>query len=546
MKAQVHLFYLLFFQLAAFSFAFGQGAKMTIEQSEAIRKEKDAEDRCKAYAIVYNVQYPCKKPPLLERAWNDMFGDSDFKTERKYMKKLLNDPNDPGLSAFIRELESEIENPEKVEALRDFPFMYYFLLAVWYGCYKPNGKEKAYVYYKTACDLGNMNALPFDDQQLITKFMKHAERNKDERDCFKGYALSSESDLIRFADAKRLEHDEKVRADVKTIVDQKDLYSTEVVALAKESMMLALKIDSLRNLQNSKKISIENLSSGNYEAALREVQALKESKALELPGSVTKNLSGGAILKATDGAISAPLNPALGNEGFRLGTFCTPEIKSSTKDIFEAIMEVIDFKAKYDNVPDNYKDSIVIEVTIVGKADGDKVIRDAKGNCTLRYKDIPPVSGRYFLYPDTLNLVKVDIKQNDAICDAELAYLRARCANDQITEVIGKAGFPKGSVKTKLISKVFDEKGDKFRGVDVNVEIKNLFLHNLQTIKALQKQKQVIDTQIAELEKKIADKDNQIREKLGNLEQLDQRSVSLRKEAEKYGGPYTPRPSRSR
>ena len=254
------------------------------------------------------------------------------------------------------------------------------------------------------------------------------------------------------------------------------------------------------------------MSIANAKAAASEIDNLIAKGILNEPGTITKKLDGGAIFKATDDYASEPVNPVIYNTGFGLGTFCTPEIQSATTDVLSSILKVIDFKSKLDGVPANFKDSVFINVFITGKADGNKVIRGKDGKCTLKYKDEVPIYGRYYAKDDRTfkTPIKVGINKGDAICDEELAFLRANCAYLQVLRIIKDAHFPEANVRPKLIVQVSDEKGPEFRGVNVDLQVENLFLYKLEAIKALQTEKEITDRRITVLKKELAENDKKI------------------------------------
>ncbi|MDX2133342.1 MAG: hypothetical protein SFV52_01065 [Saprospiraceae bacterium] len=533
------LLILLFFQLL---FPAALYCQYNEEADKKLQEEYDRKRREDYYGRVLGIPMKTPKPPFYTRSWNSIFGGDDFKTERKMMLRFLNNPNDPDLANFVREVErgiNEGDNQEVNDAIREFPFMFHFLLAVYYDCHKRDW-DKAYIYYLASNKVGK-NELTPKDRGLMTKFVKEA---KNER-CFEGAnRLEQPSDLILFAESKAFNRKRKTETDVEDRDTSNNTAKTRLLTLTQRSAQLARAIDSLHKLQDNKRITIENLSLDNYREALTELNRLKSEKSLNLSqGTLEQSLAGGAVLKAADGIPTDPVKPELYTSGFQLGTFCSEEIRSSTRSVFTAILDLVSFKEKYANIPPDFIDSVEILVNITGKADGNRIVRDKNGNCTLQYKGTTGISGRYFAFPDTIQQIKVDIRTNDAICDKELGFLRANCALSEIMAVVEGYKFPQRNIKSRLVSRVFSEKGDDYRGVDVTVEIRNLFLHNLQTIKALQKEKLVVDKQIAELERLIAENEREIEKLQTSQTNLDQTADDIYKNADQYqpGGRFTPR-----
>jgi hypothetical protein len=438
---------------------------------------------------------------FFQEVWRDFFPGAALRKQRKYSKKMVKKMSDEDLSEFIRNLETT-ENHHKITALREFPDAFYTFLGLWYNCHKRN-KKTGYHYFAAAHRIDSLHALSKDDLYLLEKIAKYNKKyNKRLGKCYPGYDFRSGEGLRELARDFSSNYKKESEKDKREVEDKYNAISKDVIQLQGRSKTISQQIDSLRNLIKSKTVAIENLSLANYQSALAELEKFKGDKKSQLSGTVTKNLEGGARLVAKDAVKIGTLNPKVAESGYQLGMFCTDEIKNATNRILKGVLDLVEFEESYGLVPESYRDSVFIKLTLTGKADGHKIARKKDGTCSLIYNDDQPVSGKY--YSNAEKRVKnVSFKKGDPICDEDLAFLRCHCAFEQVKTVLQKYKFPASNLKTTFNSIVYEEKGDDYRGVDLNLEAENLFHDKIETIKALQKEKALIDKEIKRKEEEL-------------------------------------------
>jgi hypothetical protein len=442
----------------------------------------------------------------------DVFGSRIYKDDRKALKRLLRDADDEQLALFVKNME-ETESDDKIEAIKAFPFIYYLLLGAWYDCHKSN-ESRTYRYYKVAKEQANKqdNTFVGEEATLIKKIIKFREKYKD--NCLGIKSEGNEKDIFSHLENQatiiRVKWEQAVQKQVQVSVEIKK----EIEPLQIKSIELGKEITRLEEEVKVKQITIDNLSKDNYVAALEEVARLKDKGLFTDTGTKVANLPGGAVLKAVDGFPGEPLNPQIFDSGLKLGEFCTADIRNRTSTVLNSILEAIDFKAKLRDAPDDFKDSIFVNVTITGKSDGNKVKR-VNGVCKLIYKDPKSIQGEYFLTGDKkfINPISVSFSNNSPICDNELAFLRTQCAYEEILNLFEAYGIAKDNIRAKFLVKVYDEKGEKYRGVDFDMQIENLFLYKMTEIRTKRAEKSFIDNKIAELKQQLKENEKEIEKK---------------------------------
>jgi len=442
----------------------------------------------------------------------DLFGSRVYKDDRKALKRLLRDADDEQLALFIKNME-QTESDDKIEAIKAFPFIYYLLLGAWYECHKSD-ESKTYRYYKVAKEQANKqdNTFVNEEAALVKKIIKFTKKYRS--DCLRISNDGDEKDIFRHLEYEATKIRDKWDQDVKNQTQVSVEIKKELEPLQIKSIELGKEIARLEEEVKVKQLTIENLSKDNYVAALEEVNRLKDRGIFTDSGTKVANLPGGAVLKAVDGFPGEPLNPQIFDSGLNLGEFCTADIRNRTSTVLNSILEAIDFKAKLRDAPDDFKDSIFVNLTITGKADGNKV-RRINGVCKLLYKDPEPIQGKYFLTGDKkfINPISVSFTDNSPICDNELAFLRTQCAYAEILNLFESYGISKDNINAKFLVKVYDEKGEKYRGVDFDMQIENLFLHKMTEIRAKRAEKSFIDNKIAELKKLLKENEKEIEKK---------------------------------
>ena len=464
------------------------------------------------------------KADIVDVFSHDIFGNGNYDDTKKALKKLFKGSTDGFLAEFISSMEKGGQQNVRIQALRNHPFIFHVLLGAWYACNKKDSHEM-YLNYSVAKEYvkdPKFTTFTEEDAVLVRKLIKFA--NKYESDClprldkkggakdlFDFIAKESEGYKIPLIDSKNKKtiNVDSLKQEKKNLEDRKTHVENDLSKLNKEL--------------EQKNIAITNLSSKNRESALRNLKDLKDKGILDKGEIDNKDLGGGALLRVKENNHGAPLSPKFENEGFLLGEFCSDQISLSIKETVTSLMEAIDFEAKYyQKTNPYYRDSVFINLTITGKADGTKIKRSTNGTCQLKYTGDEKISGAYYV-GDSKVLTPVVVKRNDPICDDQLAFLRAHCAYKEVLAVLRTFKFPESNLSTTFIVRVYDIKGEKYRGSDVNISIENLFLEQLTEIKKLEEELKQIKLKIAELIILIKSQEKQ----LGDLEKVLEKILYL-------------------
>lgn len=432
----------------------------------------------------------------------DVFGRRDYKDHKKKLKQFLKDADDDRLNEYIRRME-EGDPDEKLEALRNYPFVFYILIGSWYKCHRKND-EKTFRYYSIAKDYAKDNAFLEEDAVLIRKIIKFSK--KYESNCIPK-SIQDEKGLVNYVAQECINYENNRNKEIANENNKIGVLKNELDTLERKSIKLGNEIDELKEKIKNKEILIKNLTLENYESALNEVNNLSDKGYLDKRGTVVKNLPGGAVLDMRDRFVSDPVRQEFYTSGFNLGSFCTDKMKTSTTEIVSALMKIIDFKNNLKETPQDFKDSIFITAVITGKADGSKVIRNKNGECTLIYRGGTEIKGQYYLLKDSLFKFPkpVHIKDGQPICDEELAFLRAVCSYQEALEIFKKQGILENKIQPKIVVALFNEKGPDYRGVEINFRINNLFTYRLEKIRVIEQEKAIIDRRIKELTNELAE-----------------------------------------
>jgi hypothetical protein len=436
----------------------------------------------------------------------EVFPSRNVRNQKKNAR-LLFDGDSEKLKKFILEVENENEaggqSRDRRDALRESPFMLYFLLGLYYEC-EGNNPEKSALYFSVANEwVTKYNDLSDAEVFLAKKFIKN--QRKHDKTCLKGsYQFAGPKQIKQLAAdraKKYLEDKDYVEVDKRTAAIQTKIKSINefIATLKAEKLILEIEIDSLRKVIDSKQVEIQGLTQKNHQAALNDLKKFERngtSKANNV--NVVENLSGGAKLVYRDGVSTDVIGTKVENTGVVLGDYCSGQIKESTKNIVESLMKFIDFEITEQKLPASHKDKVVVKISLAGKSDGHKVVVGANGICALKYKESETVTAEYFSMNDKRSK-KITLKQGDAICDEELALLRAVCADQQIRNYF-RGKIKNENIITEYTAKVHNEKGDAYRGVDININIENLFNYNVLQIEEKRRRQEEIDAEIKEKE----------------------------------------------
>ena len=207
-------------------------------------------------------------------------------------------------------------------------------------------------------------------------------------------------------------------------------------------------------------------------------------------------------------------------QGFPVGDYCTPSIKNYTEGVLQAMLKRIN------QIPETYRRKLNVVVTLRGFADyrGYKqIIRRFRANKAF---DFIYTNGEGTSVP-----FKMRQGQSELITNEQLAFLRALCAYDLMTQFLDSRGVstPKTNFTFHAIEQIPGEvdanDGKDFRGVKIEWTITNFNEYLLEDLKMQEADRQKIIAQIQA-------KKDEIRAIQNNKEKAGQKLVALQKQTE--------------
>ena len=257
-----------------------------------------------------------------------------------------------------------------------------------------------------------------------------------------------------------------------------------------EGQILALdkQIESFSEEQRVAEMQL-NASLQNYEEVIRQLDALIPTSDPVWSSEPIEGTNDGIRLIRSNTETDPIFSPNL--SAYRLGDHCSGQIKKAAQSITEAILK--QQSATLRN-PDAIND-VRMTLKIRGKSDGNQIKK-----CLTYYGE--NISEKYYRvqygYVEKNQIQRAELENGACeVTNETLAFLRAYCAYQQILEVLEEKklvhfflepGRNRGEVEFQ--AEVFTEKGDDYRGVDIEIVVNGLYEHKKREKEQLVKQRE--------------------------------------------------------
>jgi hypothetical protein len=449
----------------------------------------------------------------------ELFYQPPLKREIKtILKKKQTVERLEGLESFLNRME-KLESPEKARMLRETPCSYYTFLGLYWKYINPNS-SKAHEYFSIALNIRKENIkLSEKDKHILEKISEWLKKfgiggnSIAFKSPITGINLWVEKEVDR-AQGVLLEEINRLKSESANL-------SNSIKQLNQQQLVRTIERDSLLELARNYKVTLSGFTMKNYEQAIKEINNfMEENKGVDL-SNVVEQLPCGAVIRIKEDAASNPQSPVIDLSEFDLGKYCEYSIRDVARNIITTTLKLIQFQEKFEIVPEEYRSNVKIIVRLKGNADGNKIKR-VNGISKLLYKGspIPPTS--YFSH-NTQSKKEVSFVQNTPIYDDDLGFLRAFCAYQEIDLILKP--FKEAQIQVEYLyeSEVHEEKGEAFRGVEIDMQIHNLFNHLLDRIKNLNREIKILEDEINKKSVDLVKIDKELKKKNQELQEQEER-----------------------
>jgi hypothetical protein len=465
-----------------------------------------------------------QKIGLLKRILLDIFYQPPLKKEIKaILKKKQTAERLDGLEDFLKRMESG-EPPEKQKMLLETPCSYYTFMGL-YWCFINNDSTKAYENFAIAANIRKEQIkLSEKDKHLLEKISAWLKKYG-----IAGVNINFKAPITginRWAERYVRENKEALERLLKAMEQRSNRLSKEIEQLSAQQNTKIIERDSLLGLVRNKSITLSGVTLENYQQALKEIRNfLKQNEHIDL-SNITEQLPSGATIHIREESPSAPQRPIIELKEYELNKHCDYNIRAGAQEIIRTILELMQFSAQFEVVPDDYKSQVKIVVRIKGNADGNKIARDKFGKSTMKYKGEPIPLTSYFCY-NTGDSIRVAFSNNTLVNDEDLGFLRAYCAYLEIEKVLQPFRHEHVQIEYRFESEVHPNKGEAYRGVEIDMQVMNLFTHLLDRIKVLNREIKMLETQINKKNAEYAQLEKEIQKKQRELEEQEKRIKTI-------------------
>lgn len=424
---------------------------------------------------------------------------------RSEIKKIFKSPDKGDVIAevgnFIRFIE-ESESDEKEKILRETPCAYYTFLGL-YWTYIRKNPEKAYINFAVA------NSIWTESEQLDPKdghLMEKIVNWMNKYQVSNSFTPNTIRTLMDWVTEKNNEYLDSEQIEIATLEDKINKIRHEWDALLKKKSGLEKTKKEFEGKSKNRTFRLSGITTANYKKAIEELDKFILSGGTE-EFNTTYELLDSVVIQITE-EVPTKVSPSdIEVQGYRLGQHCDYSIQESSVQVVRRLLDLTDFKNRYDEIPVEYRQNIRIEVSLRGRADG-YPFRKERGTSVAKYKgeDI----SEEFYSRSTSRHVKAVFSNGTSIDNEELAFLRAYCAYQSIKKLMDEFKVPEENVQYKFETEITTKKGSKFRGVDTNIQIFNFYDYYLDQIKKLSEEITRLEKEISASNSKLSELNRQI------------------------------------
>jgi hypothetical protein len=464
-----------------------------------------------------------EKMGFLRKILMDVFYQPPLKKQVKaILKKKQTSERLDALEAFLKEMETG-ESEIKQQMLLETPCSYYTFLGLYWKFINPN-ESKAFEAFSIAVNIRRETIkLSEKDKYILERITTWLKKFG-----IAGHPFNLKSpitSLTKWVEKDVNNRTENAQSELNKLKHRASQLVKEITELSSKQLSVTIERDSLVALAKNYEVTLSGFTMDNYKQALKEVQAFMKQNAGADLTNITEQLPSGAIIRIREDSPSKSQRPVFGLKEYDLGKYCEYDIRESSRAMITTTLELIRFKEKFETVPEEYKQQIKIQVRIKGNADGNKIAL-VKGISTMKYKGPFISETSYFSYNSKAHK-RVSFSDGTPIYDDDLGFLRAYCAYSEIEQVL--TPFRQAHIQIEYIfeSEVYEEKGEAYRGVEVDFQVHGLFNHLLDRIKILNRDIRLLQDQIDKKQGELTQIEKEIKKKSLQLEEEQKRITSL-------------------
>lgn len=519
------------------------------EETKNIAKQKRFQYlQTPQYAVTKKLRY-YTPPPDAEAGKRKKYGFFTWlvsllapnKVERSF-KRAMKAGNLLALETIL-EAKGEEGDKLKQKMLKTSPVTFYMAQAIIYE--EKEDTLNALINYKIAYELGKANRSK-RDQKLIDKILKRNDKKKvilglnEARNYqtwlkqkFFRYQSYYEDD-IELADTEIDRLENEIEAIEETIKEDRQKITDIEQAIQNDNQDVAAIQEKIKALDKNRQQKVEIKLSSTKKSKETMAKIEQYIQQLEQSGVVDKTpppkYFDNAVVefKFAKRKTAASLEPTA--SGYDLGKYCTDDIQETARSIMDVLLRPVN------DVPKDRRDELKIKLKIVGNSDW---IGARSGQpLSIWYDCEADVFQEYTNNDGDTKTFRLTAGERIRITNEELAFLRAYCAYNIIIDILRSKGVFNYEVQFQAIEHEIPadidpkdrEAGRKYRGIDIDMTVENLYKHYIDTIKQL-------EADIRQIRRKTAQRRDEIMEIEERIEQkqatIQERRDAIKVEEEK-------------
>lgn len=419
----------------------------------------------------------------------------------------------------------------KQKMLRQSPVTFYMAQAMIYE--EKEDTLNALVNYKIAYQLGQENRSK-RDQKLIDKIIKKNGKSKVIKGLSeaKNYQTWLKQKFFRF---KSFYQDDMELADTEIVRIEGEIKDIEASIEADEQKISVIenelddngkkvktiqdRIDAL-DIKRQQKIEVKLTRTQDSEATIKQLERymdeLRQSGAVDDVKDPVTIGDATVEFKFAKRKTASSLEPT--STGYEVGKYCTEDIQKTTNAIMGLLLRPVG------DVPKNRRKDLAVKVKIVGNSDW---IGASSGQpLSIWYESPEDVFEEYTNKDGDKKTFRLTKGERRRITNEELAFLRAYCANNIISDLLIYRGINNYEVQYQAIEHEIPvnidpkdrEAGRQYRGIDIDMTIENLYKHYVEEIEQLEDEIRKIRRETRNKRSEIATIEEGIEEKREAIE----------------------------
>ncbi|MEM7368773.1 MAG: hypothetical protein AAF587_09215 [Bacteroidota bacterium] len=402
----------------------------------------------------------------------------------KKLAKSNNQNNVQAARLFLAELRSQ---EKEEEYIKKFPYTYFLLKVVVANAFEASNTFSEAEIADNLLSRSVLIQLSEEDlTQADIEALKWLKRLAQIKRFLSGSSIPA--DTVRRA---AISYVQFIQNEKQKISDTIAVKNEKIIDIQRKIKSLNNRVDDL-DVERIQKVSVVDMRLDQADQIRKELEMAKKSLS-----SSDLSLSGNSKIQIDTkrGIVDNFLEAS--PERYEIGRHCDGEIQEIAYQLIEL------FLIKVTELKRDEKDSLVIDLQLIGHADGHGYQK------LLNIKSSMSIDGvRYVVdgqYKDC------NIERNNRITNEQLAFLRAYCAYGIFQDWLLQNGIDLQNSKHRIDFAVEEhpEKGPEYRKIEIKLSVDKLYLHHEEEIgelkaeiRRLETRKEILEAEIDELEKK--------------------------------------------